>query len=95
MNAYEQYLASASAFCQAWFESGQRKATAGELLEYAEKAGLDITGQTTQAKLISLGRWLGSSVEDRIKGEGVIYRIAPAKKRDGYSRWEISLEPNK
>ena len=91
----QQRDAAERAFCEAWIASGQRKATAGDLLEHAEKAGLPITGQTTRARQISLGRWLGSWGGDPIKGEGAIYRITPAKKRDGYTQWEISLEPNK
>jgi hypothetical protein len=89
----EQRDAAERAFCQAWVDSGQLKATAGDLLEYAEKAGLEISGQTGQAKLISLGRWLGSWAGGPIKGEGATYRITPAKKRDGYTQWQISVEP--
>lgn len=82
-------------FCELWVASGLKKAAAGELIEYAERAGLELNGQTNQAKLISLGRWLGLSATGLIKGDGCIYRITPAKKRDGYTQWQISLEANK
>ncbi|HEY6401203.1 MAG TPA: hypothetical protein VI479_07325 [Blastocatellia bacterium] len=89
----EQIEAAERAFCRAWWDSGLRKASVGELLEYAENAGLPITGKTVRARQISLGRWLGSSVNSPIAGDGYVYRIEPAKKRDGYTQWEISVEP--
>jgi hypothetical protein len=104
MSGYEQVLAeirasaeqrdaAERAFCAFWVAAGTEKATAGDLLEYAECAGLPITRGTRQGKLVSLGRWLGISVGSPIQSDDCTYWIEPAKKRDGYKLWEIRVEP--
>jgi hypothetical protein len=80
-------------FCALWVELGARKATAAELLYMAEQVELPINGKSGKARLISFSRWLGSLAGSSIKGAGVIYRIAPARKLNGYTRWTISAEP--
>ena len=82
-----------SPFCALWIESGAGKSTAAELLYMAEQVELPINGKTGRARLISFSRWLGSLAGSPIKGAGVVYRIAPAKKLNGYTRWTISAEP--
>lgn len=89
----EQRDAAERAFCEAWVASGARKTTAGDLLEYAECAGLPITGETRQGRLVSLGRWLGISVGSPIQSDDCTYWIEPAKRRDGYKLWEIRVAP--
>src|SRR5262245_52180294 len=89
----EQRDAAERAFCEAWIASGPRKASAGELLDLAERAGLPITGETAHARQTSLGRWLSASSEGPIEADTIAYQIEKAGTLDGYRLWKITARP--
>jgi len=72
-------------FCESWIETGPERASAGELLELAEKASLPIAGATLRARQTSLGRWLEGNSGFPIAGD--TYRIRKLGRKDGRRLW--------
>lgn len=91
--AAEQRDAAERTFCESWIASRPERASAGELLDLAERAGLPITGKTARARQTSLGRWLASCSESPIKAEATTYHIEKAGSLDGYRLWKIEARP--
>ena len=75
-------------FVETWFEQvGNAEVAVGDLLDLALESGLAISGETDQARKVSLGSQLSRRRDQVIGG----YRITQARRVKRAARWRLEV----